>query len=202
MTMTMATAPAAGYAAPAAAAESGKRLGWDAGQPALYETWGVPAAYPKRPLSSGNDALPELAEEKVVPRRMWRHPAFIVSIVTTLLALIAGGVLMVLGFLSDGVPTVTDLEISAGEGNVHLSWDGPDTPYSLYVVQPGSDEAVDISQLVRGREAWIPLYADLIDDNSCFVVRAADTASSTIDTDAATLEEQGAMSTCVNDADD
>ena len=199
--MTMGTAPAVGFAAPPIAAEAGKRLGWDAGQPALYETWGLPAAYPKRPLSSGHDALPELAEEQVVARRMWRHPAFIVSILTTLLALIAGAVLTVLGVLAEGVPTVSDLQITAGEGNVHLQWSGPDTPYSLFVVQPGGDEAVDISQLVRGREAWIPLYADLIDDNSCFVVRAAEVTATTIDTDADTLKDQGASSTCVNDAE-
>lgn len=201
MTTTTGTAPAVGYPASVVTTE-GKRLGWDAGQPAIYETWGVPAAYPKRPLSSGNDSLPELAEENVTPRRMWRHPAFLVSIITTLLALIAGGVLMVMGALSDGVPTVNDLDITAGEGNVHLTWSGPDTPYSLFVIQPGSDEAVDISQLVRGREAWIPLYADLIDDNSCFVVRAAEITATTIDTDAETLEDQGAMSTCVNDAEE
>jgi hypothetical protein len=196
----MTIAPASGLA-PVETSGSQDRLGWDSGQPALYETWGVPSPYPKRALSSGNDGLPELAEDKVVARRMWRHPAFIVSIATTLLAVGTAVVMLLGGAFSSGVPAVTDLAITGGEGNVHLTWAGPDSAYSLYVIQAGSDEATDVSQLVRGTEAWVPLYADLIDSNSCFVVRSVEVTSTTIDTDAATLEEQGAATICVDDAD-
>jgi hypothetical protein len=185
----MTIAPASGLA-PVETSGSQDRLGWDSGQPALYETWGVPSPYPKRALSSGNDGLPELAEDKVVARRMWRHPAFIVSIATTLLAVGTAVVMLLGGAFSSGVPAVTD-----------LAWAGPDSAYSLYVIQAGSDEATDVSQLVRGTEAWVPLYADLIDSNSCFVVRSVEVTSTTIDTDAATLEEQGAATICVDDAD-
>lgn len=199
MTIATGSDPVTGFT-PAQPAGKQSRLGWDAGQPALYDTWGVPSSIPKRALSSGDDSLPELAEDKAVARGIWRHPAFIVSIGTTVLALAVGAILTVLGLFASGSPTVTDLAITAGEGNVHLSWSGPDTPYALYVIQPGSDAALDVSQLVRGKEAWIPRYADLIDDNSCFVVRAAEIAATRIDTDAATLEEQGAKTVCVDDA--
>ena len=177
------------------------RLGWDAGQPALYEEWGIPSPYPKRPLSFGEDGLPELAPEKIVARKMWRHPAFIVSIVTTVGALGTAAVLLIMGVFGTSGATVTNLAITGGEGNVHLTWDGADTAYDLFVIPAGSEEVVDVSQLVHGKEAWVPRYADLIDDNSCFIVRAADVESTKVAADPGTLEEQGAKTICVDDAE-
>ena len=199
--MTIAPGTAGGPAIAEAPADEGqRRLGWSVGQPMLFETWGAPADSPKRSLSTGESVLPELSEDKAVAKSFFRHPAFIVSIATTAVAVIAGVVLTVLGVLGEGPAKVSDLAITGGEGNVHLTWSGPDVAYSLYVVEPGSDEVLDVSQLVRkGSEAWVPRFAELITDDSCFVVRAAaSTAAVTIDP--STLESQGAASVCVADA--
>ncbi|TBN55558.1 hypothetical protein EYE40_15275 [Glaciihabitans arcticus] len=201
--MTIAPGTAGGPALAEAPADEGqRRLGWSVGQPMLFETWGVPADSSKRSLSTGESVLPELAEDKAVAKSFFRHPAFIVSISTTIVAVVVGVVMTVMGVLGDGPAKVSDLAITGGEGNVHLTWTGPDVPFSLYVIEPGSDEVLDVSQLVRkGSEAWVPKFADLITDDSCFVVRAAET-SGDVTLDPSNLESQGAASVCVADATD
>lgn len=186
-------------AAPAAAGSS--RLGWEPGAPRLYETWGEASTASKRPLGSEIGVLPELEEREEKKRPLWRHPAFIVSAILTLLAIGVGGTLMVISLTSAGPPTVSKLSIAAGSGNVRLTWSGPDVPYDLYVTDADGTSAVDLTQLVRGREAWVPRAAQLFTDDSCFVVRAAESSpGAAVSTDPDELSAQGAQSVCVADA--
>lgn len=174
-------------------------LGRSPGQPSLYSGT-LPATPVKRELMSGAAVLPELVDAPIVQRKLWRHPAFIVSIVTTFLAMVTMVVLLLVGVFSGGAPEVEGLDLEVGSGNAQLSWDGPDVPYALYAVD-GSDEMVDLSQRVRGREAWIPVGLGLFDHETCFIVRAT-SVTDQVSLQADDLDAQGAQSACVADAQD
>lgn len=191
--------PAAAPVDPSRGGES-VRLGWDAGQPALYAGEAAATTPVKRGLVSGATVLPEITEAPPAVRKLWKHPAFIVSMITTILALGVGVTLIVLAAVSGGPPRVSGLDITAGSGGVALSWSGPDTPYDLYVVG-GGGEVADISQIVRGRDAWISRTFQLFDDDSCFVVRAR-SVTGDVSLGADALDAQGAASICVSDADE
>ena len=176
------------------------QLGKAPGQPSLYAP-GLPAGPVKRELMSGAAVLPELEEAPAPQRKLWRHPAFLVSIITTFLALVTLVVLLLVGVFSGGDPRVTGLELTVGDGNAHLSWSGPDVAYSLYAVA-GSEDIVDLSQAVReGREAWIPVAIGQFDHETCFVVRPS-SVTAEVSLGADELDTQGAQSTCVADAQD
>jgi hypothetical protein len=179
---------------------AGVRLGWEPGQPALSAGAAGATAPVKRGLVSGATVLPEITEAPPTPRKLWKHPAFIVSMITTLIAVGVAVTLIVMAALAEGPPRVTGLDITAGSGGVSLSWNGPDVPYDVFVVSDGT-EVLDVSQGVRGRDIWMPRAFGYYDDASCFVVRAA-----TIDRDvslaAEALDEQGAASVCMTDADE
>lgn len=171
-------------------------LGRAPGHPSLYSST-LPASPVKRELMSGAAVLPELVDAPVAERKLWKHPAFIVSIITTFLAIVTVVVLMLVGVFSGGDPRVSSLELDVGDGNAQLSWSGPNVPYALYAVD-GSDEMVDLSQRVRGREAWIPVALGLFDRETCFIVRAA-SVTEQVSLRADDLDAQGAQSTCVAD---
>ena len=170
------------------------RVGWEAGRASLATTPG-----PIRPLETSADILPELTEAVEKPRPPWRHPASLVSIGTTLVALIALGVFLVIGMLNPGA-AASGLALTVSPDNVRATWSGPDVPYQLLVVGGPGGEAVDVSQLVTGEEAWIPGSAGLIDARSCVVVRPASAAEAPVTLDADALAAQGASSACVADA--
>jgi hypothetical protein len=193
-------APAVPSATPPMADAAGVRLGWEPGQPAL-STGAVGATAPvKRGLVSGATVLPEITEAPPAPRKLWRHPAFIVSMITTLIAVGVAVTLIIMTALAEGPPRVTGLDITAGSGGVALSWNGPDVPYDVFVVSDGSD-VLDVSQAVRGRDIWMPRTFGYYDDASCFVVRAA-SIDGDVSLAAETLDEQGAASVCMTDADE
>ncbi|MGO3884940.1 MAG: hypothetical protein ACTJHU_01465 [Mycetocola sp.] len=171
-------------------------LGWEPGQTALYSAESGTAEQ-KRALESGRGVLPELAEATPTQRSIWKHPAFLISIITTALALIAVAVLFILGVLSPANTPVSNLKLNAGDTNAQLSWTGGDEPYSLYVIN-GQGEALDLSAQIRGgTEAWIPVALGLYDADSCFVVRpAAVTAQPSLV--AQTLADQGGQSVCLS----
>jgi hypothetical protein len=154
----------------------------------------------KRGLVSGATVLPEITEAPPAPRKLWKHPAFILSMVTTLIAVGVAVTLIIMAALAEGPPRVTGLDITAGSGGVALSWNGPDVPYDVFVVSDGGD-VLDVSQGVRGRDIWLPRAFDTFDDDSCFVVRAA-SGTGDVTLAAETLDEQGAASVCVTDADE
>ncbi|NIJ05424.1 hypothetical protein [Frigoribacterium faeni] len=212
------SAPLAPTWSSAPTALTASSLGWEPGAPDLGERAGrgpasVPgtagtaaddgeavAVPPKRQLGSEIGVLPELEHREEKKRPLWRHPAFIVSGVLTVLAVGVGATLMILSLTSAGAPQVTALTIAAGEGNVRLDWDGPDVPYDLYAVA-SDGAATDLTQLVRGTEAWIPRAGGLVTDDSCFVVRAAEaTAGEPVSLEPADLGDQSAQSVCVADA--
>lgn len=171
-------------------------LGWEQGQTALYssESGGADS---KRPLESGRAVLPELAEAAPSKRSMWRHPAFLISIITTGIALIAVAVLFLIGVFRPAHTPVSELALSGGDSNVHLRWSGGDEPYSLYVVN-GQGDAVDLSAQIRsGNEAWLPSALGWYDQDSCFIVRPAGvTAQPSLV--AQTLADQGGQSVCMS----
>ncbi|WP_144760711.1 hypothetical protein [Curtobacterium sp. 9128] len=182
------------------AARQGTRLGWDPGQPALYEQWGVPSPTPKRAMGSDIGVLPELERTETNRRPLWRHPAFLVSAALALVAVVVGAVLVVRAVTAEGPPSPTDLAVQSGSGNVRVSWQGDDVAWSVFVVEAGT-KPVDVSRLVRGTEVWIPKSAGLYDADSCFVVRAtADNRGKSVPTDAGALAAQGAKQVCVGDA--
>ncbi|OIH95394.1 hypothetical protein BIU90_01430 [Curtobacterium sp. MCBA15_001] len=181
-------------------APGGARLGWDPGQPALYEQWGVASPTPKRAMGSDIGVLPELERTETTRRPLWRHPAFIVSAALALVAVVVGAVLVVHAVTAEGPPAPRDLALQSGSGNVRVSWQGDDVAWSVFVVEPGT-KPVDVSRLVRGTEVWIPRSAGLYDADSCFVVRAAeDNQGRSVPTDAAARSDQGAGQVCLGDA--
>jgi hypothetical protein len=192
--------PAAPSANPPLADAAGVRLGWEPGQPAL-SAGAVGATAPvKRGLVSGATVLPEITEAPPAPRKLWKHPAFIVSMITTLIAVGVAVTLIIMTALAEGPPRVTGLDITAGSGGVALSWNGPDVPYDVFVVSDGTD-VLDVSQAVRGRDIWMPRAFGYYDDASCFVVRAA-SIDGDVSLAAESLDEQGAASVCMTDADE
>lgn len=170
------------------------RVGWEAGRASLATTPG-----PMRPLETSADILPELNEAVEKPRPLWRHPASLVSIGTTLVALTALGAFLVIGMLNPAA-AASGLTLTVGSDNVRATWAGPDVPYQLLVVGGPGGEVVDVSQLITGEEAWIPVSAGLIDDRSCVVVRPASATEEPVTLDADAVAAQGASSACVADA--
>jgi len=194
------SAPVAPTWSSAPTALTTSRLGWEPGAPRLGEGGEAVETAPKRPLGSEIGVLPELEHREEKKRPLWRHPAFLVSGVLTVLAVGVGATLMILSVTSAGPPQVTALTVAAGEGNIRLDWDGPDVPYDLYAVA-SDGAATDLTQLVRGTEAWIPRAGGLVTDDSCFVVRAAEsTAGEPVSLEPADLGDQSAQSVCVADA--
>ncbi|MDQ0644062.1 hypothetical protein [Microbacterium murale] len=187
---------AAPSAAPAAMAG---QIGWSSARPSLDAMSG-----PIRPLEISGSVLPELEEESSAAKRrpLWLHPAFLVSAGTTLIALIALAVFVVLGVFG-GKDVAADLQIESTENVVRASWSGPDVPYQVIVIDGPAGDAVDVSQRVTGTELWLPLAAGLIDERSCLLVRPAEgneKASTSLDRTA--LDQQGAVAGCVTDAED
>jgi hypothetical protein len=160
----------------------------------------VQSTTPKRAMGSDIGVLPELERTETTRRPLWKHPAFIVSAALALVAMAVAAVLVVRAVTAEGPPTVSDLAVQSGSGNVRLSWSGPDVAWSAFVVEDGT-KPVDVTRLVRGTEVWIPKSSGLYDADSCFVVRAtADNQGKSVPTSAAALEDQGAERVCVGDA--
>ncbi|MCD2441625.1 hypothetical protein LQ757_04975 [Agromyces sp. SYSU K20354] len=166
-------------------------VGTAPGQPRL-DTAGV-----VRPLGTTPSVLPELAEAPQAERKWWRHPAFIVSIGLTVLALLGLAAWLIVAALTDDSVRVTGLEISDDGGNVHLTWSDPHGDVALYAVH-GDGEVVDLTQWVHGDEAWIPAATALYESDTCFVVRPASTTDD-VSLDAATLGSQRGQGACVAD---
>jgi hypothetical protein len=167
------------------------KLGSAPGQTRLHSTSAV------RPLGTTGSVLPELAEAPERERKWWLHPAFIVSVGLTVLALLGAAAWVIVSALTDDSVRVSGLTIAKDAGNTHLDWDGPDAAYAILAIH-GDGEIVDLSQLVRGTETWIPAAAGLYEDDTCFVVRPASVGAD-VSLDAATLEGQRGQSTCVAD---
>lgn len=194
------SAPSPSTSAGPSQQRQGTRLGWDPGQPALYEQWGVQSPTPKRAMGSDIGVLPELERTETTRRPLWRHPAFLVSAALALIAVVIGAVLVVRAVTAEGPPSPSGLAVQSGSGNVRVSWKGDDVAWSVFVVEPGT-KPVDVSRLVRGTEVWIPKSSGLYDADSCFVVRAtADNQGKSVPTDAGALSDQGAKQVCVGDA--
>ncbi len=161
----------------------------------------VPAGPRLRPLASeSTGVLPELAEVEQKPRSLWRHPAFVVSMALTTLAIIATAVLLIVNIVGGQAPPVESAEIEAGGGNLHLTWTGA-SDVDLYAVTGG--ETLDLSQLIRGgAEAWVPAGLGFYDDSTCFVIRPSveAEAETPVSLTADALAEQGAASVCVAEA--
>ena len=154
----------------------------------------------KRSLESLGDLLPDLQEAEATSRPLWRHPAFLVSAGTTLVAIIVMVVLLVLGIFAPS-GAASDPQLTVTDNNVHLTWSGPDIPYDLYVVGGPKGPLLDISQLVTGREAWVPAHVRLVDEDSCLLVRPAErNAGTDVGTSVPELEAQGAVRACLADA--
>ncbi|TFD61620.1 hypothetical protein E3T39_06150 [Cryobacterium suzukii] len=189
--------PATTAPATAPADEPPTALGFEVGRTTLQAT--QPGS-PKRALESGGDVLPELDEAPTKKRSVLLHPAFLVSVGLTLLAIVGLVVWLVIG-AQNSQAAATSASVTTTAANVHVTWDGPDVPYALFVVGGPGGDVLDVSQLVTGREAWIPRAALLIDDASCIVVRpAADDDDRAVSLDQADLDAQGASSACVADS--
>jgi hypothetical protein len=154
----------------------------------------------KRSLESLGDLLPDLQEAAATRRPLWRHPAFLVSTGTTLVAIVVMIVLLISGIFAP-TESASSPQLVVTDDNLHLSWSGPEVPYDLFVVGGPQGELLDISQLVTGREAWIPAHARLVDEDSCLLVRPAErNAGAEVGTTVPELEAQGAVRACVADA--
>lgn len=159
----------------------------------------LPPGVRARPLGSTGSVLPELAEAPERERKWYRHPAFIVSISLTFVALAGAVTWFIISALNDDSVTVSGLELSIDGGNAHLDWSGPDAAYSVYAVH-GDGEVTDLTQaVVFGTEAWLPAAAGLYENDTCFVVRPT-AITGDVSLDAATLGSQRGQSTCVPDA--
>lgn len=168
-------------------------IGTSPGQPALRSTAGA------RPLGTAGSVLPELAEAPASERKWWRHPAFMVSIGLTVLALAGAATWFIISAVNDDSVAVSGLTLQIEGGNAHLDWSGPDAAYSLYAVH-GSGEVVDLTQFVHGgTEAWVYSAAGLYEDDTCFVVRPT-SSTGDVALDAETLSAQRGQSACVTDA--
>ncbi len=168
------------------------QFGNEPGQPRLGAGGAAPA------LGSGKEVLPALEEAVAIARPMWRHPAFIVASILTLLTLIAAGVLTAISMLGSGSGSVSDASIAVTSGNAHLTWQASG-PVELYAVT--SSEPLDLTQLVAGDgEAWIPAALGLYNESSCFVIRPASANGDPVALDGDTLAEQRAASVCVRDS--
>ena len=160
----------------------------------------VSSAGAKRSLESLGDLLPDLQEAAATRRPLWRHPAFLVSAGTTFAAIVVMVVLLLLGTFAP-TEAASAPQLTVTDDNVHLSWSGSDIPYDLYVIGGPQGELLDVSQLVVGREAWIPAHARLVDEDSCLLVRPAErNAGKDVGTSVPELEAQGAVRACLADA--
>lgn len=164
-----------------------------------------PAAAPKADrvrLESARRVLPEVEDAAIRSRPWFRHPAFIVSTVTTVLAIVAMVVLLVLDPWGDDGPQaqVTGLAVTADDGSVTLNWAGASDGAELYAFEPGDESLADLSQLVRGTTAWLPLSAELYTQRTCFLVRPLTDDQLPDPLDPAAVAQQGAQVVCVADA--
>lgn len=152
-------------------------------------------------LESPRRVLPEVEEAQSAGRRWFRHPAFIVSIVTTVVAVVAMVVLLVLDPFGDddAAAAVDGLTIATGEGSVTLEWSGAQDGAALYAYDPGDEAPADLSQLVHGRSAWIPLSAGLYTPRTCFVVMPLDAQPAAVPTTAKAAADAGGSMICVSD---
>lgn len=168
-----------------------QELGHAPGQPVLSATGPAPV------LGSGREVLPSLEEVASAPRPMWKHPAFIVSMILTIVALLAAAALIILSVINPGSGEVTKASINESGGNVQLSWKA-NGPVELFVVT--NEQALDITQLVSGdKEAWVPAALGLYTKSSCFVVRPAGGSHEQVSIDGAVLAKQKAASVCMGD---
>lgn len=168
-----------------------RELGRDGGQPVLTVSGAASA------LGTGREVLPSLEGIGDKPRPMWKHPAFIVSMILTFLALTAAAVFIILSILNPGTGEVKSAAITESTGNVQITWKG-NGPVELYVVT--NDQALDITQLITGeREAWVPAALNLYTQSSCFVVRPASDKGEEVSIDGATLAKQNAAAVCIGD---
>ena len=171
---------------------SNTTIGAAPGQTRLLSGGGI------RPLGTTGSVLPELAEAPERERKWWLHPAFIVSVGLTVLALLAAAAWFTISALTDDSARVSGLTVTEDGGNAHLDWSGPDADYSVFAVH-GDGEVVDLTQMVvNDTEAWIPSALGLYDRDTCFVVRPA-AATDDVSLDAATLEGQRGQSACIAD---
>lgn len=158
----------------------------------------LPPGVRTRPLGTAGSVLPELADAPARERKWWRHPAFMVSIGLTFVALASAVTWFIISAMNDDSVAVSGLELTIDGGNAHLDWSGPDAAYSVYAVH-GDGEMTDLTQWVRGTEAWLPAAAGLYENDTCLVVRPTATTGE-VSLDAATLGSQRAQSACVADA--
>lgn len=166
-----------------------QELGREPGQPTLLAGGPAPA------LGSGRDVLPAFEQVAEKPRPMWRHPAFIVSAILTILALLAAAAFAVLSIFGPGAGEVKSAAIEVVDGNAHLTWEASGD-VELYVVTNG--QPLDLTQLIAGKnEAWIPAALNLYTQSSCFVVRPATDEPEDVSLDGSALTSQGASSVCV-----
>lgn len=173
------------------AAPQGPVIGAEVGRPVI-------GASKDRDLGSGVEVLPEIIETPERQRPWWLHPAFIVSIILTVLTGAGALAFWIVMMVTDDSVKVSNLQIDAEAGNVVLRWDGPDAAYSLFEIS--ADGAVsDLTQLVRGTSASVFSAAALFDEASCFVVRPA-SQTGEVSLDAATLQSQNGSGVCVSDA--
>lgn len=167
-----------------------KELGRDAGQQTLA------AAGPAPALGRGREVLPSLEEVGDAPRPMWKHPAFVVSAILTILALAAAGVFAGIALFGPGRGTVSSAAVEVTNGNAHVTWQASG-PVEFYVVTNG--RAQDLTQLITAEnEAWIPSALSLYTQASCFVIRPASDKPAEVSLDGATLAKQRAASACVS----
>lgn len=169
-------------------------IGTDPGQTRLR------ADGPKPPLGRGGWPLPELTARQQRPKRWWRHPAFLVSAILTILAMLGMAAWMVVSAMLSSDVVVSDIALTVQDGNAHLDWEGPDAAYSVYAVH-GDGTATDLSQFViESTEVWLPQSTGAFESDTCFVVRAAASADKPVALDAAALAREGAQSVCVAQA--
>ena len=110
------------------ATPSNTTIGAAPGQTRLLSGGGI------RPLGTTGSVLPELAEAPERERKWWLHPAFIVSVCLTVLALLGAAAWFTISALTDDSARVTGLTVSEDGGNAHLDWSGPDADYSVFAV--------------------------------------------------------------------
>lgn len=153
-------------------------------------------------LETPRRIFPELDDAQRVSRPWFRHPAFLVSVVSTALALIAMGVLLIFDpFGGDEVDAVVDLNVVADDGSVTLSWSGAVDGALLYAIDPGDEAPLDVSQLVQGRSAWIPVSAGVYTPRTCFVVLPlVEDAPESVPVTAVDAQAVGGAMICVSDA--
>jgi hypothetical protein len=190
-------APSAPAQQPIAPASGTHRVGFAPGQSVLGSAPAGAGAV-KRDLASGADVLPEIVEAEIKPRPMWKHPAFIVSIILTFLALAGAAVWFILSIVMGGQARIASAQVTIDGGNAHITWTPTDFAADVFVVT-GAD-VVDVSEGVTPGELWLPVGLGQYRDESCFVVRPAELGDTPVSLGAADLEAQGAASACVADA--